>query len=472
MIIEKANSIPKNIKIPQISINPPAKWWENIDDQQLLYSIWKNGFTDYKSIKFSHDSSIEAAVLANRVNSILCAYIKETFDTNSEDIITKQDQEDVINLIMRYGLFSKDHISELKKKSKMEKKLITFIEQIYNICKEIYNKKLVDQSKLPYKISESKACEVINRCKLIKKIDIIVRSLNYNEKEISLLKFISKNGFYDYEKFKDKIYSENHIINPIFNDMYTQIFGEESPKVKNIKTISKSSNQKNKNKEEEEEMKTGNDINNNESGDKENDKTNNDDNINYNESDKENNKIDNDDNINSNESDKENEKNEDYSSNLPLHIGTSLIIVSTGVCVTDKPGFNTERYIYPNGFISERLFTSIVNPKEKEWYRSLIIDDGRDEPLFRVESKNNPEIYYEGNTPSNPWIALLKAVEKKKRTLGLKSSTTTTISGPKSYGLSEPEVIKLMKHLPNSEKCTKFASYYNIKNNQNKRKPK
>ena len=153
------------------------------------------------------------------------------------------------------------------------------------------------------------------------------------------------------------------------------------------------------------------------------------------------------------------ETNEDGSPKLPIQIGQSLILISLGKIVPDKPKFFTERYIYTDGFISEHRFPSLLDPNEKTWYRSRIIDKGDDIPYFRVELKDDPSIYFEGNVPSNPWVMLVKAIEKKKKKMGIKSTRSLTISGPEYYGLSSTLVIHLLEDLENE---------YNTNRNENK----
>ena len=96
---------------------------------------------------------------------------------------------------------------------------------------------------------------------------------------------------------------------------------------------------------------------------------------------------------------------------------------------------------------------------KKTWYRSRIIDKGDDILYFRVELKDDPSIYFEGNVPSNPWVMLVKAIEKKKKKMGIKSTRSLTISGPEYYGLSSTLVIHLLEDLENE---------YNTNRNENK----
>ena len=143
--------------------------------------------------------------------------------------------------------------------------------------------------------------------------------------------------------------------------------------------------------------------------------------------------------------------NEIPSINLPLQIKASLILISLGKVVYDRPNFHCQRYLYTDGFITERLFMSIFNHKEKIWYRSMIIDRGGEDPVFRVEVKDEPTKFFEGSVPSKPWMKILSLINKKR------SKKQTSISGPEAFGLSNPKIIQLLSNLPNAELCTKYS---------------
>ena len=77
----------------------------------------------------------------------------------------------------------------------------------------------------------------------------------------------------------------------------------------------------------------------------------------------------------------------------------------------------------------------------------MIIDDGSDAPLFKVVFKDNPEIFFTGPTPTSPWINVVKAVEEKKKELGIPATRSLTISGPEFFGLSAPVCLQLLQDL-------------------------
>ena len=135
---------------------------------------------------------------------------------------------------------------------------------------------------------------------------------------------------------------------------------------------------------------------------------------------------------------------------LPISLSTSLVLVSVGKIVYNRPNFHTKRYIYTDGFVSEHLYSSVKDPKEKVWYRSLIIDKGGENPVFRVQLKSDPKVHFDGNSPSNPWLTIFRIVSEKKGN-GQKGSNLVTVSGPEFYGLSHPITNFLIRHMENSQ---------------------
>lgn len=140
---------------------------------------------------------------------------------------------------------------------------------------------------------------------------------------------------------------------------------------------------------------------------------------------------------------------------LPLHIGSCLVIKSLGKIVYDREAYHNERYAYPVGFVSEHLFSSPEDPKKRVWYQSLILDGG-EKPIFRVRVKDEPDIFYDGNVPSNPWLAAIRTVEERKRQLGMQTCKNVSVSGPGYYGLSSSQVMKMIMKLPNVDKLKKL----------------
>ncbi|OHT02229.1 hypothetical protein TRFO_30746 [Tritrichomonas foetus] len=144
---------------------------------------------------------------------------------------------------------------------------------------------------------------------------------------------------------------------------------------------------------------------------------------------------------------------------MPITITPSLKICNLGEIVTDRPNFYNSRYIYPRNFMSMKLFKSVIDPNDKVWYQSLILDDGSDSPLFRVQLKDDPSIHFDGPAPSNAWLCVIKVINDKKKDLGLPSSKNVTVSGPEYYGLAAPIVQALIQKMKGAEFCQTRAEY-------------
>jgi hypothetical protein len=50
--------------------------------------------------------------------------------------------------------------------------------------------------------------------------------------------------------------------------------------------------------------------------------------------------------------------------------------------------FDSQRYIYSDGYDCERLYGRVINPKEQVWYNCRIFDDAGYFRVFRAEIKN------------------------------------------------------------------------------------
>lgn len=64
----------------------------------------------------------------------------------------------------------------------------------------------------------------------------------------------------------------------------------------------------------------------------------------------------------------------------PINMGTNLSIFDLGEIVHDRPGYHTEHWIYPIGFVSTRIYGHMKEPERKCTYTCKIIDGGDDYP--------------------------------------------------------------------------------------------
>jgi chromodomain-helicase-DNA-binding protein 7 len=139
---------------------------------------------------------------------------------------------------------------------------------------------------------------------------------------------------------------------------------------------------------------------------------------------------------------------------FPVSLNASLVIVALGKVVYDRDEFHTQRYLYPDGFISEKLFASTRDANKRVWYRSMILDKGGNGPVFRVFDKRHPDVAFEGLTPSSPWGAVCRAIQDAD----LGDRPPVAVSGPANFGLSHPRVKAWLSRLPNADKCRTFQS--------------
>eukprot|EP01135_Chromosphaera_perkinsii_P000588 Nk52_evm9s128 gene=Nk52_evmTU9s128 len=141
---------------------------------------------------------------------------------------------------------------------------------------------------------------------------------------------------------------------------------------------------------------------------------------------------------------------------LPFKLG-GITYHSLGK-INPKPGFHSDKYIWPVGFTSSRIFFSIKNPDNKIRYMSRIVDD-EDGPKFEVSSEEDPEIVISGPSPTKSWATILRAVNEARK----KPDARNSVSGPEYFGFAAPAVQELFQKLPNAEKCTTYYVFANGK---------
>lgn len=129
---------------------------------------------------------------------------------------------------------------------------------------------------------------------------------------------------------------------------------------------------------------------------------------------------------------------------FPYKINGTSFILNIGHIITDRPLFHTENYIYPAGYKSSRLFTSLDDPKEKVTWISEIIDNGGDAPIFKVTMEGSNHVF-SGGTPTAPWSKVLKALSK------IVTGKGKSISGPDAFLLKSPITMSLIQKLPGTD---------------------
>ena len=132
---------------------------------------------------------------------------------------------------------------------------------------------------------------------------------------------------------------------------------------------------------------------------------------------------------------------------LPLELSKSYLIHDFGSIVFDRPGFYSERYIFPAGFKSSRKAPSITDPNEDVTWFSEIEDTGKETPLFRSWEEGSSKVF-EGNSPTIVWNKIL---------MNFRQASKVSVSGPEAFGLNFPVVRYIIQNLPNARRCKSYT---------------
>jgi len=130
------------------------------------------------------------------------------------------------------------------------------------------------------------------------------------------------------------------------------------------------------------------------------------------------------------------------SSQLPIILNNGELVIDALGVIVDRFPYVTERYTWPIGFTSTRLFQSYVNPDDKIKYTCQITDAG-DKPQFVItpaDDTANPVI---ASSPSAAWRAVLKRISAKTGQM-----LTDTTNGCHRFGLAHSVVASLLRELP------------------------
>ncbi|XP_066912845.1 transforming growth factor beta regulator 1-like [Clytia hemisphaerica] len=135
---------------------------------------------------------------------------------------------------------------------------------------------------------------------------------------------------------------------------------------------------------------------------------------------------------------------------FPITIGT-LTVHDLGEILSDKAGFHSERYLWPVGFCSTRLYPSMVDPDRKILY-FCYIKDGGNEPLFEIIAEDQPDQPISASTATACHCIVLKRLNKARG-----KETTNTGSGPEFFGFSHPTIQYLIQCLTGADQCEKYV---------------
>jgi len=89
---------------------------------------------------------------------------------------------------------------------------------------------------------------------------------------------------------------------------------------------------------------------------------------------------------------------------------------------------------------------------EKTYYTCEILEGPDKKPKYKIISDEEPNNVIVKDSSTGCWVYVCKRVNNLKEV----RKNKVTISGTERFGLLENNVVRLLEHLPNSEKCLKY----------------
>lgn len=89
----------------------------------------------------------------------------------------------------------------------------------------------------------------------------------------------------------------------------------------------------------------------------------------------------------------------------PIIMG-NLSIHDLGAIIVDRPGYHTENWIYPIGYVSTRIYANIKEPHRNCLYTCKIIDCG-EYPRFEIIPESMPEYAIAGPSGSFQIVSII-----------------------------------------------------------------
>jgi hypothetical protein len=146
--------------------------------------------------------------------------------------------------------------------------------------------------------------------------------------------------------------------------------------------------------------------------------------------------------------------NRDEQGNImyPIVINSSLQILNLGTIEYERSAYHSEKNLFPIGFTSVREHSSMLKLGERALYTCEILDGGS-KPLYKLIPSEDPENPIIKESSTGCWIVIcnrINALQGNKR-------NKVTISGTERFGLCDNNVVKLLQHLLNADKCTRYV---------------
>ncbi|CAH8320108.1 unnamed protein product [Eruca vesicaria subsp. sativa] len=122
-----------------------------------------------------------------------------------------------------------------------------------------------------------------------------------------------------------------------------------------------------------------------------------------------------------------------------------LQIINLGKIVTDSQFFKDENHIWPEGYTAMRKFTSLKDHGASALYKMEVLRDSESKtrPLFRVTADSGEQ--FKGLTPSACWNKIYNRTRKVQSATDSLNVLGDELNGSDMFGLSNPEVIKLVQ---------------------------
>lgn len=147
-------------------------------------------------------------------------------------------------------------------------------------------------------------------------------------------------------------------------------------------------------------------------------------------------------------------RNQDGTPKMPLQLGV-LTIESLGVIEYKRPGFHTERTLYPIGYRSLRRYLSLVHTDQQCNYICEVVDVGDATPKFRVTCVDDTSLSFLGESPSAAWGQVM--VGMRDRAPESRRRQRVNVSGPEYFGFAHVIVQELLQELPHVDRCTAYV---------------
>ncbi|KAI8146496.1 F/Y rich C-terminus-domain-containing protein [Fennellomyces sp. T-0311] len=130
---------------------------------------------------------------------------------------------------------------------------------------------------------------------------------------------------------------------------------------------------------------------------------------------------------------------------LPVQLGT-IKLIRLGTIVPVPSTYHNNRYIFPIGYKIERVYKSMINPDNLVTY-TCEIKEGKGAPKFCITPEDQPDACIERDNPTAAWSTVMKEANRESQ------RTHFAVSGPEYFGMSHPNITKMIQELPGANEC-------------------